>query len=160
MCMYSNGRLYTLSKAHHTLDLIERENQATMDWRFFALPARCDSGRFLGSKAPDDLLGSVAGGAVLGSHLLGLQDLLAALCFDHCPLLFGFLVDDCHFVLHLLGVFSLLLFQLLLQTSKFIWSLAKRLPYLREECCISSTKAIVFCAMAIIEAQASVQRYT
>lgn len=117
MCMYSNGRLYTLLKAHYTLD---RTREPSNHRLTFSLSARCISGRFLGSKAPDELLGSMAGGAVLGSHLLGLQDLLAALCFDHCSLLFGFLVDDCHFVLHLLGVFSLLLFQFLLQTSKFI----------------------------------------
>jgi hypothetical protein len=64
---------------------------------------------FLGSKAPNDFLGRVASGTVLRCHLLGLEDFLTTLCLDHCFLLFCFLVDYCSLVLHLLGIFSLLL---------------------------------------------------
>jgi hypothetical protein len=112
----SSSRLYKLSKTHYTLD---RARGPSNHWlTFFTFCSRSDLEGFLGSEATDELLRSVAGGPVLGSHLLGLQDLLTAFCLHHRSLLFGFLVYHCNLVLHLLCIFSLLLFQLFLNMNK------------------------------------------
>jgi hypothetical protein len=61
-------------------------------------------------KAPKKFLWGYPGGAVLRRHLLDLENLFTTLGHNHRSLLFGPPVDECLLVLHLLSVFSLLLF--------------------------------------------------
>lgn len=69
----------------------------------------------LASKADEDLLGSEALDAVLGSLLLRLDEFFALLGFNVGPLLFGGLVEEGHLVLYFLRVLRFLLLKRFLQ---------------------------------------------
>lgn len=67
------------------------------------------------SETSVEFLWSRPRGTVLCCSLLSLEKFFATLSFDHCPLLFGLLMDHRYLVLHLLNIFGFLFLQFLLR---------------------------------------------